>query len=77
MGKAKSHSVTAILEVKPQDTVVDLLKISRRGVYKLDAGGLSGEKFRCIRLFFAITVVMKMTRSGDSLLKTWPKLMVL
>jgi hypothetical protein len=35
---------------------------------------LSDQKIRDIRLFFAITTVMKMTRPGDSLLKTRPKL---
>jgi hypothetical protein len=73
MGKAKSDSGNAIGEAKPQDDAVISFNHSRCSVYKLDAGGLPGQKFRCIRLFFAITVVTEMTRSGDSLLKTGPK----
>jgi hypothetical protein len=76
MAKAKSHSGNAIGWAKPQDHVISRLLTAICRVYRLDSGGLSGEKFRCIRLFFAITMVMKMTLAGDSLLKTCPKFAV-
>jgi hypothetical protein len=76
MGNAKSHSGNAIGRAKPQDDAVSMILTPVCRVYRLDSGGLSGEKFRCIRLFFAITMVMKMTLAGDSLLKTSPKFAV-